>query len=813
MALRAAGLARPVLLLGLLAASIARAEAPPGTAPGEGPALPADMPPLPAALAPAPALGATVAVTTSALSAAPPAPLPAAPAAAPVQPSAAAGAAPAAPPRAAIGPAGMGQRPRVALVLSGGGARGLAHVGVFKALRQLRIPYDCIVGTSMGAIAGGTMASGTPLDLAERMVVQADWDAVFADRPRRSDIPYYRKSEDVRPYFNFDLTLKDFRPLSPRNFVGVQNIGLFFRELTGARSAASFDRLPVPFRAVGTDIISGEAVIMDHGTVADAMVASMTVPGLFSPYRYEGHLVVDGGLATNLPVGLGQELCGDVVIAVNVSSPNLRADQLDDLVSIGEQVVNIGMSQKLDAELARLRPHDVLLVPDLDDLASTDFKRVREIIARGEAAVMSHADHLRDLQLPDADYAAWEAALAARKPPTPVIGAVTMADMRWVNPAVMSDLLHVRPGAPFDMAALHRNIEQVYARGDFTRISYDLVGTAPGEAELRIAPEERPGRDFMRFGLGLYTDFSGDGRFNATVSLRRAWLNRLDGQWRTDLGVGRDFNLQSEWYQPASLGSELFVAPQVFYLDQHRELRFSSPTSYGYRYRRTGAALEAGSVFGRWGEVRAGATFAYASSSVESGALVPERGYHQGGVTLRSVYDQLDSVYFPHNGGSARINFFRSQDNLGADQEYDRLEFSAKRALTRGRTTLQFNLRAATSLKTEIPYYEAFGLGGLFNLSAYPTDYYLGNELLSGGLLVYRQVGALPAGLGRGIYAGGALEAGRMQRVLAGYATPDEAVSGSVFLAADTVLGPFYLLAAAGDRQQRALYLALGVSF
>lgn len=749
----------------------------------------------PPAAAPAPAGAAT----TPALVAAPSTPLPPAPAplAAPLAPDPASG-----PPRK-----------RVALVLSGGGARGLAHVGVLKALERLRVPYDCIVGTSMGAIAGGTVASGTPLDVAERMVVGANWDAVFADRPARSDIPYFRKSEDARPYFGFDLTLANFIPVTPRNFVSVQHINLFFRELTGARAAAHFDDLPIPFRAVGTDIVTGETVVMDKGTVADTMRASMTVPGLFEPYDYEGHLLVDGGLATNLPVELGQQLCGDVVVAVNVSSPNLRQDQLDSVVSIGEQVVNISMTQKLDAELARLRPHDVLLVPDLDDLASTDFKRVQEMIARGEQSVLSHAEHLRELQVSAAEYAAWRAAIAARVPARPVIERVAMADMRWVNPAVMSDLLRLKPGQPFDMAALHRNIERVYARGDFTRISYDLANTGPGVADLHIAPQERPGRDFMRFGLGLYTDFTGDSRFTATASLRRAWLNRLDGQWRTDLGVGRDLSLQSEWYQPASLGSEFFVAPQVFYTDQHRDLRFSSDTRYGYRYTRTGAALELGSVFGRFGEVRAGATVAYANVESEAGPVIPDRGYHQGGFTLRSVYDQLDSVYFPHAGGTARLHYFGSRQNAGADQEYDRLEFVAKRALTRGRNTLLVTVRGATGFDSNLPLHEAFGLGGLFNLSAYPPDYYLGNELFSGGLLLYRQVSAMPAGLGRGIYAGGALEAGRMKRVLPGYALPDEAVSGSAFLAADTVLGPFYLLAAVGDRQQRALYLALGVSF
>jgi NTE family protein len=722
-------------------------------------------------------------------------------------PSAASGAVAAAP----IAPGH--DRPRVAIVLSGGGARGLAHVGVFKALQKLRIPYDCIVGTSMGAIAGGTFATGQPVADVEHKVVTADWDAVFADRARRSDVPYFRKAEDYRPYVDFTVTFASWRPLAPRNFVGVQHIGLFFRELTGAQSAADFDDLPVPFRAVGTDIVSGKAVILDQGTVAEAMRASMTVPGLFPPIPYKGHLLVDGGLANNIPVSIGQELCGDVVIAVNAASPNLRADQLDSLFSIGEQVINISMMANMDAEIAKLRPQDVLLVPDLHGFAGGDFEKVEAIIRRGELAVEEQAERLRPLQLDEAGYAAWRRRIEARKAPPPLIDRVVMADMRWVNPDVMSDLLRLRPGQPFDLEALHRNIGRVYARGDFSQISYDLLATEPGKAELHITPEEKPGRDFLRFGLGLYTDFSGDARFNAMASLRRAWLNRLDGQWRTDLRVGRDLELFSEWYQPMSLGSELFVAPQVFYSDQFRDLRFSSPTRFEYEYARTGAALEIGSVFGRWGEVRAGVVHAYASAELSAGPLLPEQSWHQGGYTLRSVYDQLDSTWFPHRGGSARISYFRSSDDMGADLDYERLEVRALRAFGWRDNTLLLSLRGGSSLESTLPFYDAFGLGGIFNLSAYPNDYYLGGEMALGGLQWYRRIGQMPSGFGRGVYAGVGLEAAHMTDIQPGYAAPEGAVSGNVFLAADTVLGPFYLLAAAGDRKQRALYMALGISF
>ncbi|MDF3031426.1 MAG: Patatin [Moraxellaceae bacterium] len=705
------------------------------------------------------------------------------------------------------------KRPRVALVLSGGGARGLAHVGVFKGLEKLRIPYDCIVGTSMGAIAGGTIASGTSVGEAERRVVEADWDTIFSDRARRSSVPYFRKAEDYQPFFDFALTLDGYRPLAPRHFVGVQHTGLFFRELTGARYAGDFDDLPIPYRAVATDIISGEAVVLGRGTVAEAMRASMTVPGLYAPVSHDGHLLVDGGLAKNIPVSTARELCGDVVIVVNTASPNLREDQLVNLFSIAEQVVNISMMANMNEELGKLRDDDVLIVPELDGYASSDFDRVREIIAVGEQAVAQQAENLRALQVSEAEYAAWRARVAARRPPPPVIEDVEMAPTRWVNPRVMGSLLQVRTGEPFDMEELHRNIGLVYARGDFSHISYELADTAPGRAELQISPVEKPGRDFLRFGLNLYSDFQGDARFAAMASLRRAWLNRLDGQWRTDLQLGRDNMIYSEWYQPASLDSELFVAPQVFYFDQHRDLRFSSATRFEYEYTETGGALEIGSVFGRWGEFRGGITASYASVDSVTGAVVPDRAWHRGGYTLRSVYDQLDNARFPRRGGAARLAYFKSSADLGADLSYDRLDFRGMRALTRGRTTALLSVSAGTSLDSTLPFFDAFGLGGLFNLSAYPPNYYLGGEKLLGGLTVFRRVSELPAAVGNGVYGGIAVEAGRVGLPLPGHAAPDQAYSGSLFLAADTVLGPFYLLGAIGDRQQRAVYLALGVTF
>lgn len=705
-------------------------------------------------------------------------------------------------------------RPRVALALSGGGARGIAHIGVFKALEKMRVPYDCIVGTSMGAIAGGSFATGISVDEAENKVVNADWTSIFSDRPQRADIPYFRKAEDYRPYFDFTLTLKELKLQAPRNFVGVQNIGLFFRELTGARAAANFDDLPVPFRAIGTDIITGQPVVLSEGTVAEAMRASMTVPGLFPPIPYKGHLLVDGGLSKNIPVSTARELCGDIVIAVNVSTPNLKQNQILSLLSIGEQVINIGMQTNMTDELSLLKPSDILLVPDLDKFTGTDFEEAAELINAGEQAVNDHAEEFKHLQVSEAEYAEWRDHIEARKPQLPVVNHVQIAKMNWVNQNVMSDLLKIRPGADFDIKSLHKNINRVYARGDFSSISYDIVNTSPGKADIKIDPEEKPGRDFVRFGLSLYSDFQGDTSFDAIASLRRAWLNRLDAEWRADVQVGRENMIYSEWYQPASLGSEFFVAPYAMYRDQHHNVRLVNFANLDYEYQQFGGGVELGSVFGRWGEVRAGIMRAHAGLKSVSLLTVPDEDYRQGGYTLRSIYDQLDNTHFPHSGGTARISYFKSSYDLGADTKYDRLEFSGARALTWGRNTALLSVQGGSSLGTALPFYDGFSLGGIFNLSAYPPDYFRGEEMFSGRAMLYRRVSDLPAGLGNGIYAGSVLEAGRVTSPFKAYADTDgSALSAALFVAADTVLGPFYFMGALGNNNQAAVYMALGITF
>lgn len=708
-----------------------------------------------------------------------------------------------------------GQRPKIALVLSGGGARGVAHVGVLKALDRLRIPYDCIAGTSMGAIVGGAVATGTSVPDTERMLLEADWMHVFSDKSKRRDIPYFRKSEDLRGYFDFTLTLKGMDLLPPRNFAGVQHIGLFFRELTDAAYSADFDELPIPFRAMGTDIVTGNSIVLKEGMVAEAMRASMTVPGVFPPIPYRDHLLVDGGIANNLPVTVGRELCGDVVIAVDVSTPIFKLDELKSAFDLGAQAVNVGMQHNMNESLAALHGKDILIVPDLQGYSPADFSRLSELVRIGEMAVQPHEEKLKAYQLEQAAYDDWKKNIQLRRHHVPWVKQVTMEKTRWVSPGVLQGLLDVYQDQMLDTEVLHQKIDAVYARGDFSRISYDLLPLEDGKTVMHIIPEEKPGRDFLRFGLTLYSDFEGEADFTALASLRRAWLNRLGAEWRTDLEIGRDKALYGEWYQPASLGSELFVAAYANYRSDFRESGFSQQQPLAYELRTMDAGLEIGSVFGRWGEVRAGLLAGRGRTELDSNMPISSDRFGRGGYTLRVTYDQLDDVRFPHTGSYTQLVVFKSDDGLGAATDYARLSLEGRHAFTQGANTLLLMGRAGSSLDSNTPYYESFRLGGLFNLSAMAPGHIDARNQLYARAQYYRRVNELPALVGKGIYAGALLESGWGWDN--GYfdvpAPRDLPWSAGAYLAAKTIIGPLYLLGAVGAERESAIYLALGASF
>ena len=222
-----------------------------------------------------------------------------------------------------------GAPPRIALALSGGGARGIAHVGVLKVLEELRIPITCVTGTSMGSIVAGAFAVGhSPAEI-EKLVLAANWNELFRDNPPRTEIAARRKVDDYKTLFAPEFGVKNGGLALPKGIIAGVSIEAFLRVVAEpATGIQDFDKLPVPFRAVATDIETGEAVVLREGNVAEAMRASMSVPGAIAPVEKDGRLLVDGMIANNLPIDQARKLCGDVVIAVNIGTPPLKRDEI-----------------------------------------------------------------------------------------------------------------------------------------------------------------------------------------------------------------------------------------------------------------------------------------------------------------------------------------------------------------------------------------------------------------------------------------------------------------------------------------------------
>src|SRR5690348_3010232 len=313
-------------------------------------------------------------------------------------------------------------RLRIGLVLSGGGARGIAHVGVLRVLEQLHVPIDAIAGTSMGAVVGGLYASGLSPDQIERTIRSMNWQEAFRDRPPREDLTLRRKQEDENFLVKFPIGIKGGRPVLPMGLIQGQGLTEMLRRLTLPVSRiTSFDDLPTPFRAVATDLENGQEVVMGSGDLTSAMRASLSAPGVFAPVERGGQLLVDGGVSDNVPVDVARAMGVDVVIVVDVGFPLLPRNKLTSVTAISNQMLAILMRRKSEQELGRLGPHDILIRPALGDTSSFDFGNVNRLLGVGAAAAWQMRDRLAALADNPEQYSAYQERRVSLRQPPPVI--------------------------------------------------------------------------------------------------------------------------------------------------------------------------------------------------------------------------------------------------------------------------------------------------------------------------------------------------------------------------------------------------------
>ena len=397
-------------------------------------------------------------------------------------------------------------RPRICVVLSGGGARGIAHIGVLKVLEDLKIPIDCIAGTSMGAVVGGLYASGMSAREIETTMRSVDWQEAFRDTPPRRDLAFRRKQDDRNFLVRLPLGLKHGQLLLPKGFIQGQKLQETLRQLTlQFNDSTDFDKLPTAFRAVATDLESGAAVLLDKGDLAIAMRASISAPGVFAPVDYQGRLLVDGGLAENLPINVARAMNADILIVSDVSFPLQARAQLDSALSISNQMLAILVRKDSDRQRSSLSPQDVLIEPVLGSATSTDFTTTQGTILRGQEAARRAADRLASLGVGDADYHAYQARREARVPGLSPIEFVRVdQESKRYEKTIMAEMQPLI-GKPFSVDQVGSRITKLYGLGNFETLGLQprRNGTPvlrPATDRLRRArPRRRPRKPVSRF--------------------------------------------------------------------------------------------------------------------------------------------------------------------------------------------------------------------------------------------------------------------------------------------------------------------------
>ena len=704
-------------------------------------------------------------------------------------------------------------KPKVGLVLSGGAARGLAHVGVLKALEEQGIHIDAIAGTSMGAVIGGLYASGYKIDELEKLALGIDWQEALSDAPEREDVPFRRKQDDRDFLVKQKLSFRDDGSLGlPLGVIQGQNLALLLESLLAHSSdIRDFDKLPIPFRAVATDIVNGEKVVFRKGHLPQVIRASMSIPAVFAPVEINGQLLVDGGMVDNMPVDVAREMGVDIVIVVDIGTPLRGRKQLNTVFDILNQSITLMTRSNSEVQLASLKPDDILIQPALASYGATDFGRSLDIINAGYRATQVLEKRLAVLRQPT-DVQLDVARTAEER--TPVITAIKIENDSKIGDSVIRYYIRQPIGEPLDLGRLQRDMGTLYGLDYFDQVQYRVVHKGQERTLVISAKGKRSGTDYLRLGLNLSDDMRGDSAFNIGASYRINGINQLGAEWLTRVQLGDKQELYSEFYQPLDAGSRYFVAPYINARSQNVEAILDNDPIAEYRLERYGFGLNFGRQIGNSGEIRVGVGEAWGEANVRIGDQnLPSTSFNEGFYDIKYSFDSLDNVYFPHSGEDIALSVRQFEPGLGSDERYRQWEFKLDKALSSGPDTWILGGRYGRTLDTANVVTSSFLLGGARQLSGFREDAISGQNISLMRAVYYRRLtprSYLPFDFP--LYAGASLERGRA------WNNDNEFDSGyinaaSIFIGFDTPLGPLNFSYGFNDDDQKALYLNLGQTF
>ena len=701
----------------------------------------------------------------------------------------------------------------VGVVLGGGGARGIAHIGVLKVLERERIPVCAITGTSMGAIVGGLYATGYDAAELEKIVGSIDWADMFVDDPPRADLPMERKDEDFRHLLDLEIGYRDGRLGFPVGLVRGQKLMLLLRRLTlSTWRDKDFDALPIPFRAVSADIVTGDKVVFDDGDLAVAIRASMSVPGAFAPLKVDGKLLVDGGMAENVPIDEMRAMGVRRMVVVDVGSKLLGEKDLTNPAVILDQMITALMTEKTERSLATLGADDVLIRPDLGDITSGQFNRTAEAVAVGERAAEAMLPQLRRYAVSPERHAALRArqhrrdfdpGLVALLEVEPGHTPSATRHVAWATESLV--------GKPFDVDDVEHAVSRAYGDGRFEQIGYRLV-ERNGLSGLEITPQQKPWTAFGRIGMQLDDNFNGRNNYLLSAELTFNDVNRFGGKWRNLLQLGRVTGLRTEFMQPFGRAGAFYLKPSLEIRADSLPLSVDGAQVAEYRLVRRSLGIEAGySPSPHW---RLAVTAIGGKDSARrfiGGPDIITSGTESfAGLRANATWDTLDSISFPTKGlrATAELMSLHSWGSTTLDGEVARA--SLDWAYSRDRYHLLLGMRLASALQDDGFFQAQTFLGGFLNLSGFGERSLVGNQAALARAVVYRRVGDTTRIFAMPMYVGGSLEAGNTWNRRYDVDFGSLMVGGSLFTGFDTPLGPIFLGYGRNQSGADSWYLSFG---
>lgn len=708
----------------------------------------------------------------------------------------------------------MARRPRIGLALSGGAALGLSEIGVIQWMEENHIPVDRIAGTSMGSIIAAMYATGmSPAEMRE-FAEKIDWDDAFLPEPNFSDLSYRRKQDRRDFLINARLGLKHgFN--GPNGFNPGHGVGLLLDRIALPEAGvSSFDDLPIPFRCVATDMVSGEGIVLHNGSLAQAVRASMAIPGVFTPVEIDGHVLADGGMIENIPVKTVRDMDADVVIAVQLRLPPPDRVQLGTLAGVLARAVDVMVTQNENRSMDMAQAKVII---ETAGFSSKDYLRVKELIQVGYKSASVQSAGLLPYAIQDR--AEWQQYLADRKArrhlrPTQVEAIQVEGADDDTNRRLQHSLSNVLQG-PLDLSKLDKQLTRIAGAGEFDRIGYEGF-VQNGVPALRVTTHEKSyGPPFV--DLAVNVNGSGVAAFNFSAGARFTFMDFADrgGEWRSDLLFGSSNLAATEFYQPLGQ-SRFFVAPYAFASKSSRN-SFSGLTRVAvFGDERAGGGLDIGYNSGRRSELRWGyQIFSGRLSPLIGSAGLPIVSGSTGEFRARYVWDGQDSPSVPSKGLRVVATASRVLQSPGLPHPIGQLDVQTSTFIpVAAKTSLFFIASGGTTFRGSAGPFQIFGLGGPFRLGAYLPQAFLGNHYAYSSLGFRREIYRLPQIVGGKIYWGGWYEAGTAFGT--GTDDPGPVVVRGTFnlgVIAETFVGPITLAGSVSPTGQSRVNFSIGRLF